>query len=94
MTSKYLTLLLINDEISKLQDHLFILRQQLQVGLVSDVIYSHAFGTAQRSARPSGPGLAVTSLLSLLAGLFCGFLAALAVHLLDLARTRAAGGQA
>lgn len=87
-SSKALTLLLIDDQVSNLQRNLFNLRQQLEVGLVADVRMTHPISKPQRSNKPAGLTRSLLLLISALSGLLVGLIAVFVARVLELAQER------
>lgn len=86
--SKALTLLLLDNQVSNLQQNMFNLKQQLEVGLVADIRMTYPVTAPQRSLKPVGLTRSLLVVLSLLCGLIFGLFAVFAARMLELARDR------
>lgn len=86
--SRALTFLLIDSQVTSLQNRLYSLHIELQVGLVTDVRYTHALEPPQRSPRPIGMSLVEMLVLSLLGGLVFGFIITLIAQVLKFTSAR------
>ncbi|HEX6550914.1 MAG TPA: Wzz/FepE/Etk N-terminal domain-containing protein, partial [Gammaproteobacteria bacterium] len=81
-----LTLLLLDDQISKLQTYLFNLRQQLEVGLVADVRMTKEIAPPQRSVTPSGISRSIIVVLTVLLSVFVAIFFVFLSHFFQLAK--------
>jgi hypothetical protein len=86
--SKALTLLLLDDQISRLQDNLYLLKQKRDVGLVADIRMTHPLSPPQRSINPAGLSRIVKIILSFIGALFIGLCTTFFAHMLMLTRER------
>lgn len=86
--SKALTLLLINDQISRLQSTLANLKQQRDVALVSDVRFTHPLAPPQRSVNTIGLGKSYLVILGFLGAIFLALCATFISHMILLTRER------
>lgn len=86
--SKALTLLLLDDQVSHLQNSLYSLKQQRDVGLVADIRLTHPVTPPQRSLSPVGLSHTVKIILSFIGGLFIGLCMTFFVHMISLVRER------
>ena len=86
--AKALTLLLINSQITELQNQIFNLNQELQVDLPANVKLTAAMSAPARTLHPVGMSATGKIAIFVLLGLMAGLFAVLAVHLRLVARER------
>jgi uncharacterized protein involved in exopolysaccharide biosynthesis len=87
-TDKTFTLLLLDNQIARLQQTLFDLQQNLNVDMPTDIKPTQPVGPAQRSVNPTGIGKSILVGGAFIAALLLALFAVFSANLLDTAERR------
>jgi uncharacterized protein involved in exopolysaccharide biosynthesis len=87
-TDQLFTSLLIDNQISNLQERLLDLKSQLDVNLITSIRPMQILGAPQQSLQPAGLSFALKVFLSLVLGAIVGLIAVFVMHFYKMAQER------